>query len=252
MPGIGILRSEELVMETTAGTGAMTTRRDAGGFDWRVYSDATCAGLSALIPIPLVDLVFEGYFRRRMPATIARVRGRDLDRWDRIRLGRGHGVLVSVAGCLAIPVMAVRYVLRRLWRKIIYIFAVADATGLVSEYWHRAYLLDHTISAGHFAPEADRDRAVRAFGQALREADTSPLLGLARQMVSGTRRVFRVLLRARRRGASEETGSLAEVLGSHWASAERSMQAVAIRYNDLYAAASDEGDGRPTSVRPRD
>ena len=58
--------------------------------DWRVYADATCAGLSVLFPIPLVDMVFEGVFRRRMPGTIGKARGVKLDIPTRRNLGHGE------------------------------------------------------------------------------------------------------------------------------------------------------------------
>ena len=217
--------------------------------DWRVFSDATLAGLSALIPIPIVDLVFEGIFRRRMPGAIAETHRRQLDHRDRIRLGRGHGRLVSVAGCLAIPVGLVRYILKKLWRKIIYVFAVADAAYLTSEYWHRAYLLDHVISAGHLEPEADSDRAIEVFMQALREADTGALVFLAKEVIAGTTRVLRLLVRARRHGSEEYTDSIRDIVRDHWGAAERTLRGTAARYNELYVAwpetvPTDGGDNR--------
>jgi hypothetical protein len=203
-------------------------------FDWRVFSDATLAGLSALIPIPIVDLVFEGIFRRRMPGAIAETRGRRLERWDRIRLGRGHGRLVSVAGCLAIPVGVVRYIIKKLWRKIIYVFAVADAANQTSEYWHRAYLLDHVISAGHLEPGADSDRAIAVFMQVLRDVDTGALAILAKEVIAGTTRLLRLLVRARRHGSVEQTDSIRDIFRDHWASAELTLRGTAARYNELY------------------
>ncbi len=204
------------------------------GFDWRIYSDATLAGLSALIPIPFVDLMFEGVFRRRMPGAIAETNGRRLDRWDKIRLGRGHGQLVSVAGCLAIPVGFVRYIFKKLWRKIIYVFAVADAAHQIAEYWHRAYLLDHVISAGHLETDADSDRAIQVFRRVLREVDPSPLVFLATEVIAGTSRVLRLLVGARREGSVEQTGSIQDILRPHWSAAERSLRETAAHYNQLY------------------
>jgi hypothetical protein len=46
-------------------------------FDWEVYANATFAGLAVLIPIPLVDWVFEEVFRRRMPAAIITYRNQE-------------------------------------------------------------------------------------------------------------------------------------------------------------------------------
>jgi len=210
------------------------TQQADKGFNWRIYSDATLAGLSALIPIPLVDLMFEGVFRRRMPAAIAETSGRQLARWDQIRLGRGHGQLVSVAGCLAIPVNIVRYVIKKLWRKIIYVFAVADAANQIAEYWQRAYLLDHMISAGHLEPGADSDRAIQVFMQVLREVDTGALVFLANEVIAGTARIARLLVRARRHGSAEETDSIRDIVRAHWEAAERELREAAARYNQLY------------------
>jgi len=204
-------------------------------FDWRIYADATCAGLTALLPIPFVDLAFEAYFRRRMPATVAEVRHRESAEGARRRLGRGRGRLVSLEGCLSIPLGVMRYVLRKLWRKVIYVFAIADAASLVSAYWHRAYLLDHIISAGHTGSDVDWRRSAAVFEKVLQETDTGPLMGLARQTVSSAHRVLRLLVGARRRGAAEETESLSTILGAHWDAAESSLVQVARRYNEEYA-----------------
>lgn len=204
-------------------------------FDWRIYAEATCAGLTALIPIPFLDLAFERTFRRRMPGTIARVRGRELAPGARARFGRGLGRLVSIEGCLALPVAVGRYVVKKLWRKIVYIFAVADAASLVSAYWHRAYLLDHVIRAGHGAPGVDWPRSAAVFESVLGDTDTGPLVGLARQTVASTHRVLRMLVLARRRGAAAQTESLSMILRSHWDAAERSLVGLAVRYNEAYA-----------------
>jgi hypothetical protein len=211
-------------------------KSESSGFDWRIYADATCAGLSVLIPLPLIDIVFEAIFRRRIPATVAKVRGRDMAPEIRRKLGRGLDGPLSLSGCLVIGLAAVKYVLRRLWRKIIYIFAVKDSTTALTEYWHRAFLVDHMARAGHLDQGADTDLAVRVFRHVLHEIDPSPLTGLARQTVANVRHVLRLLVRARRLGAAEVTRSLGEVLSSHWRVAESSMRETAILYNRLYAA----------------
>jgi hypothetical protein len=204
-------------------------------FDWRIYAEATCAGLTALVPLPFVDLAFETYFRRRMPGTIARTRQRDLAEGARQKLGRGSGGRLTFDGCLKIPLGVVRYILRKLWRKVVYIFAIADSASLVSAYWHRAYLLDHVISAGHAGAEVDWPRAVGIFDKVLDETDTGPLTGIARQTVSSAHRVLKMLVKARRFGAAEVTASLSEILRSNWVSAEAPLIELARRYNEEYA-----------------
>ena len=204
-------------------------------FDWRIFADATCAGLSVLIPLPLVDLVFETIFRRRIPGKIAKVRESEVAPTTRIQLARPVNGSLTWTGCIAVPFMVGRYILRRIWRKIIYIFAVKDATTALTEYWHRAFLIDHMVRAGHLAPGVDTGLAVRVYRRVLREIDPSPLTGLARQTVANARHVVRLLVRARRLGAAEVTKSLSEVLSSHWKVASESLIATSHRYNEQYA-----------------
>ncbi|MEE4274004.1 MAG: hypothetical protein V2I67_20170 [Thermoanaerobaculales bacterium] len=204
-------------------------------FDWRIYAEATCAGLTPLVPIPFVDLAIEAIFRWRMPGTISTTRKLPLAPRAGAALSRGTGTLVSVEGCLKIPFAVLRYVLRRIWRKLIYVFAIADAAKLTSEYWHRAYLLDHLIRAGHAGPGVDWPRSVEVFAEVLRNTDVSPLTSLARQTVSSSHRVATMLLRARRRGAATETESLSDILRSNWDAAESALMESAVRYNEAYA-----------------
>jgi len=205
-------------------------------FEWAIFADATCAGLSVLIPLPLVDLVFETIFRRRIPAKISKTRGSEILPGTKIQLARPLNSSPSWSGCLAVPFLVIRYVLQRLWRKIIYIFAVKDATAALTEYWHRAFLIDHMIRAGHLATNADTDLAVRVFRRVLSEIDPSPLTGLARQTVSNARHVLRLLVRAHRLGAAEVTKSIGEVFSSHWKVASASLVATSRIYNARYAA----------------
>jgi hypothetical protein len=208
----------------------------AGAFDWRIYADATCAGLSVLIPLPLVDIFFETIFRRRIPGKIAKVRESEVEPRTRIQLARPLNGSLSWTGCIAVPFMVGRYILRRLWRKIIYIFAVKDATTALTEYWHRAFLIDHMVRAGHLTPGVDTGLAVRVYRHVLQEIDPSPLTGLARQTVVNARHVLRLMVRARRLGAAEVTKSFGGLLSSHWEAASESLVATSLRYNERYAA----------------
>lgn len=204
---------------------------------WQIYADATCAGLAVLIPLPFVDIAFETVFRRRIPATIARVRKRELAPDVRRKLGRGLDGPLVLSGCISIGLATVKYVLRRIWRKIIYLFAVKDAAAALTEYWHRAFLIDHMVRAGHLDPEADTDLALQVSTGVLRDIDPSPLMGIARQTVANVQHVFRLLIRARRLGATVVTRSLGELLSSHWAVAEESLQETVSLYNERYRIA---------------
>ena len=86
-----------------------------------------------LIPLPLVDGIFETVFRRRIPGTIARARRREVAPLVRRRLGRAGDGSLSIQGCLKLFFTAIRYVLRKIWRKVIYIFSIKDAATALSE-----------------------------------------------------------------------------------------------------------------------
>lgn len=249
--------SESLVSPAAVSSSPMSSSEETPHhtiFDWRIYAEATCAGLTALLPIPFVDLAFEAYFRRRMPETIAKVRRRELAVGAGRRLGRGNSRFLSLEGCLAFPVGLVLYVAKKIWRKVVYVLAIADATSSVSAYWQRAYLLDHVISAGHAGPNVDWHRSATVFEKVLEETDISPLTGLARQTVSSVHRVFRLLILSRRHGAAEETESLSGILRSHWDAAESSLWQVARAYNEEYARSLDlypPGPPDPDETRHR-
>ena len=205
-------------------------------FEWRVYADATCAGLALLIPLPFVDLAFEVLFRRRIPQSIARARGSVLAPGVRRGLGRAVEAPGTLRGCLSMLAKALLYIVKRIWRKIIYVLAVRDAVTALTRYWHRASLIDHMVRAGHLEPGADTGLAADVFARVLREIDPSPLRETARQTVANVHHVVRLLAGARRLGAAAVTRELGRILGSHWETAEASLAATAERYNRAYRA----------------
>ncbi len=215
----------------------VTTGPSGPLYDWRIFADATCAGLAVLIPVPLVDLVFEMVFRRRMPTAIARFRRCPMEPRAVRRLSGPLYAMLSMKGCLGALLAVVRSLVRRIWRKIIYVLAIADAVTALTEYWHRAALIDHMVRAGHLGVGVNTDLPLRVCLEVLREIDPSPLSGAARQTVANVRHVFRLLLQARRVGAAEVTRSISALLADHWDVAERSLSATTSLYNRRYAAA---------------
>jgi hypothetical protein len=217
--------------------GGVSSRETQSLYDWRVFADATCAGLSVLLPIPLLDLAFESMFRRRIPTTISRFRGVEVAPSVRRRLGAAMRNLVSLEGCLGATFAVIKYVLRRIWRKIVYIFAVKDAATALTEYWHRAALIDHMVRAGHLDRSADTGLAIRVATEVLNEIDPSPLMGLARQVVTNVQHVFGLLLAARRLGATEVTRSLGDLLSGQSQVATESLTRTTSLYNRRYRQA---------------
>lgn len=218
--------------------------------DWRVYADATCAGLTPLIPLPFADLAAEAVFRRRMAGAIARARNRQLHPEAAAVLSRSHERWLSAEGCLKIPVFVLKYLARRLWRKVIYVFAVADAVEQTSLYWHRAALLDHIIRGGHAGPGVDLERTARVAIQTLRETDTSALKGVARRVIRGSGHLLRTLHRSRREGAVTSTPDIEAEFRANWQAVQRSLFRVAVRYNRLYAESLQPPPPAPEPPRP--
>lgn len=216
------------------------TRRVLTDFDWVVYADATFAGLSILIPIPFVDSLLETYFRRRMPRDIARRRGRTLSPavTRLVNRQRGRGVL---AGCLMLPVDLIIHILRNLYRTVLYVLSVVDASEKLSYYWHRAFLLDYSIGRGHLDNVERAAIAGQTIQQLLETTQTSPMINLAAQIIETARRQIRSLLRAiirfvRRQEETQGVKNTRHTIAAQWAEFHDYLLELADRYDAIYAA----------------
>ncbi len=208
-------------------------------FDWLIYADATFAGLAILIPFPFVDALVEEYFRRRMPRDIARRRGRTLSpavlrRVNRRRAGDGR-----LRGCLMLPLNLIIYVLRNLYRTLVYFLTVYDAGEKLSFYWHRAFLLDVMIGRGHLDNPRSAETAAEAMHEVLRATETNPMINLARQIIETARHQIRGLLGAiyrfvRRREETDEFKRKRQTIAEQWAEFHDYLLDLAARYDEMY------------------
>lgn len=170
-------------------------------FEWAIYVDATLAGLAILIPIPLLDLLFEWIFKRRMPQAIARRNGRTLSPETVRQLNRSS---FSCLGCLLWPLELVWLLLKRTYRTILYFLTVKEATDKLSYYWHRAFLLDLIMKRGDLSGPEEAALAAEALHQVLDSLTTSPLTQLAQQVVANVRHILRSSWRWLRRKQEDE------------------------------------------------
>jgi len=106
-------------------------------FDWKIYAQATFAGLSPLIPVPILDWIVEEYFRRRMPQAIAHARGYGLSREVVGVLNRGGES--CLASCLVFPLRLLVEILKSLSRKLLYVLSIKEASDRISYYWHQDF-----------------------------------------------------------------------------------------------------------------
>ena len=210
------------------------------GFAWPVYANATFAGLSVLIPIPLVDWVFEQYFRLRIPGSIARYRGNFVPaRVIGIVNQSGEGCLGS---CLTLPFKGVVILLKQLSRKILYFLTVKEASDQLSFYWHRAFLIDYMLLAGHLEDEESARLAREAMERVLVDTTISPLSSLAGSVVTNTRHLFRTLRRARRGEEDELVQQKKTFLARRWSEFDGYLQELAARYYHTYQQLRSEAE----------
>jgi hypothetical protein len=209
----------------------MSEHKPQTTFDWAIYADATFAGLSPLIPIPLLDLAFEWFFKRRLLGSITRRRGRPLQPAVYQTMNRGEG---CAEGCLLWPVKLIFVLLKRISRKLLYFLTIKEATDQLSHYWHRAFLLDYMLALGHLDTPESAEIARQALDKVLSTPDTSPLHQFAQQIAHGTRHIWRTLRRARRGTEDELIAEKKSHMARAWDDFAGYLQEVAVRYEQLY------------------
>lgn len=216
------------------------TRRVPTDFDWLIYADATFAGLAILIPFPLVDSLTEEYFRRRMPRDIARRRGRTLSPAVMRAINRKRGGNL-LSGCLMMPLDLIISLLRNIYRTVVYILSVYDASEKLSYYWHRAFLLDYMIGRGHLNDPQKATLAAAALHDVLETTQTSPMLNLAGEIIEIARNHLRGLFRAifrfvRRREETAEFKRERQTIADRWGEFHDYLIELADRYDAAFDA----------------
>ncbi|MCL4299271.1 MAG: hypothetical protein KJ077_26285 [Anaerolineae bacterium] len=212
--------------------------RPQTAFEWPLYADATFAGLAVLFPIPLLDWALEEYFRRRMPRTIARHRRRTLP------LAVIRAVNGPQRGCLSTGLrFLVRLpleLLKRIFRKLLYILTIKEATDQLSNYWQRAFLLDYALAAGHLNTVESARQAQQIMEEVLKSSP-SPMIKLARMVLLSPLQVMRLLRRAFNSQTPIAAPQQQNVLRQQWSAYQDYLQALAERYQQTYQARVEGG-----------
>lgn len=210
-------------------------------FDWQLYADATFAGLSLLIPIPLLDVAFEWFFRRRMARTIARRSprnggGRSLP--PTVLTAINHNPDAWWQGCLMAPFKLLLLFLKRLSRKLLYFLTIKEATDQLNHYWHRAFLLNYMMQRGDLDDGETAVPALQAMHTILKTHVNSPLIQLAAQILENVSHVLRSILRWVRRGREDKVvKSARQTMAASWLDFADYFDAVARQYERLVTAA---------------
>jgi hypothetical protein len=201
-------------------------------FNWGLYADATLAGLSRLIPIPMLDMLFEDFFRRRILGSVARSRGGRVAPEIASYVERSEKGCVE--GCLLLPFRLFYELIKRPSKKILYFLTIKDATDGVSYYWTRAFLMDYALQLGHLENIEMAMRAKCAIDFVLNTTQVSPLLQLARQLVSNSRHIFRSLHLARRGVTDPVIDQKRRQMAEHWGDFSGYLRTLAVRYNEAF------------------
>lgn len=171
-------------------------------FEWKLYADATLAGLSVLIPIPMLDLLFETIFKRRMLRSIAKRNGRILSQPVLRIMRKDYSSIFS--GCLLWPVYLGLELLKRVFRTVLYFLTIKASSDQLSLQWHRAFLLDYMVRRGDLDSPEQAKIASRALDEVLKATPTSPLRQLAQEVPKRIRHVFSTVWRFLRRDREDE------------------------------------------------
>lgn len=208
-------------------------------FDWLVYSDATMAGLAALIPVPYVDSIVEGFFRQRMLKTIAQRNRIQLHPHARQIITESQSSLLAmVGGCLTWPFTLAIGLAIRLSRKLVYALSVKKAVDSLSYYWQRAFLLDHMAKQGYLSDIQKVEPATRTLNQVLKRHSVSPLNTLALQILGTSTKLVRSLPR---RWWKRDTGEVTalrpkEIMQARWQEYSDYFENLRAEYESTFAS----------------
>lgn len=213
-------------------------------FEWSMYANATFAGLSPLIPLPVLDWVFEEFFRRRIAPSVARNRGRRL--LPRIYTSLHSRTESCLAGCWLWPVWLLMQLLKSISRKLFYVLSIKEATDKVSYYWQMAFLTDYMLASGLLEDPWTALLGRVAMDRTLRGAATSPLNSLAGQITQGMQHSLRSLLKARKGEENAEIRAQKVKLIQGWNEYSSYLRELAQTYDRIFA----EVQASPPFPRP--
>jgi hypothetical protein len=154
----------------------------------RITTSAILAGICALSPVPFIDDLVIGAIRRHLVGRQFRARGVELSWGQRRALTKTHRSLLL--GCVLGVVV---YPVRKIFRKVFYIFAVKEAVDVASRLLHQGLLVEHALAVGCVDPAAlggDRaplERLNRAIHDTCEDVGTSPINRILRNSFAGGR-----------------------------------------------------------------
>ncbi len=134
--------------------------------DWLLIGRyALLIGLTALIPVPLLDTGVENWLRRRMVRTLAKRHDVTLDDEAIATLGNA-----ASGGCFGCVWSVLLWPVRKILKTVLFVFQIKTIADTASELVHRGLMLEEAIEMGWLPGDADRVRL--AMDKALVHIDT--------------------------------------------------------------------------------
>lgn len=215
------------------------------GNNRNIITHAVLVGLTPLIPVPILDDVVKGYFRRRMVRSLAAAQGRALsdEELSALTAESGGGCL---SGCVGAVVV---YPLKKVFRKVFYFLEWKRAVDLTSQTFHYGYLVNYALQprAGgatliDLRPAAEVGRAIEAV---CREAPIKPVESAVGATFRQSKRVLgraadllgRSLRKLRGRASEREVERAVEAVGPE---EERELDPVVTRLQSSIASVPEE------------
>ncbi len=159
-----------------------------------ITTSAILAGVCALSPIPFVDDLVIGAIRRHLVGRQFRARGIELTWGQRRALTKTNRNLLM--GCLLGVVI---YPIRKIFRKVFYIFAVKEAVDVASRLLHQGLLVEHALDRGCIdgdglgQDKASLEHLNRVIDRTCKDTDTSPISQILKRSFAGGRVFLRRL-----------------------------------------------------------
>jgi hypothetical protein len=238
-------RETELYNKLSMGDELSKPKTDDAASQPLLLTYAVLTGLTPLIPVPVLDDMAKGYFRRRLVRTLAAARGRALAAADvdALTAERGGGCLGGCVGAVLV------YPLKKMFRKVFFFLEWKRAVDLTSRTYHFGYLAAYALRPRVGGASALDLRGAKAVGEALdavcREAPIKPVEGA----VGATFRRSKKILRAaagllghalRRLDLLDGAGHFITVAALGEAAEEREVAPVVARLQNSLAAVPDE------------
>ncbi len=144
--------------------------------DWTLLYHTILVGAAALVPLPFLDDVMVGYFRRRLILQLAKNRGRQLLAQEVRQLGQEQGFGCS-SGCL----MVISYVFQEFIQTFLPWLKWQRSAERATEAYYSGYLWDVLFESTGF----DAQHAA-AYGKAIQRAREGTNTALVKNLIRAT------------------------------------------------------------------